>query len=221
MDNLKFIPSVHFYQPRIDEEYHLQHHRTESISSQSRTRSPSLISAVSAETDDGAGLLNEHARHTRLTHYDPESSQEEDQVQNRNQALSLQSNDHSHNNEINATSQTPSEPLIPQPVLLPELPAPAAALASNRSRREPIRYFSHVGWSPHVGHEQEIQGGHKLGHKMGLKMRNLWSNAKKWRICNWLRVLRYRGGLSLFTIAVLPLVTFIASVIYCSVKKSP
>ena len=214
MVNMNLIPSVHMYQPPIDEAYHLQHHQNESISTQGHARSPSLISAVSAESDDCSGLLNEHALHTRLTQYHPESSQEEDQVQYRNQARSLLFTDHSGNENEKATPQVSSEPLIPQPILLSEVPTSATALASKRSRREPTRYYSHVGWGPHVGYEWEIQGGHKRGHNTGLKIWNSWSNAKiEWRVGNRARVLKYYVGGPLFCVFALLIVIVIVGLI--------
>lgn len=196
-------PSVHLYQPPSDQEY-LQHHNSDSISISSHSRSQSLVSAISADSDDNghAGLLNDH-RHT----HNFSTSSREAQYQDR----SLLSDDHlsqTHPNENE--KRTPIQP--PQPTLS-GLPTPATH-PTPKPRRESTRYYSGAGWDTQVGYEWEIQGEHKPGHNTGLKIWNSWSNAKtEWRVGNRARVLKYYIGGPLLVLFVLAIVLVIVGLI--------
>jgi hypothetical protein len=202
MANINIIPSVHVYQQPTDQDKeHLQHHSDESISSHGHTRSPSLISTVSENSDDHTGLLNSH------THSRNFSTSSQDHRE------SLLSSDHlsqpqpQPSNETETEKPTPIQP--PQPIPT-GLPVPA-----THPRRQSTRYYSE-NWGAQVGYQWEIQGGHKRGHNTGLKIWNSWRNAKtEWRVGNRARVLKYYvGGPALIVFVLLIVVVIVGLIVY-------
>lgn len=197
------IPSVHLYRPPSDQE-HSQHHNSDSISISSHSRSQSLISPISADSDDNghAGLLNEHGHIRNFS-----NRSQEEQYQDR----SLLSNDHLSQTHLNENEKRTPVP-HPQPTLS-GLPTPATH-PTPKPRRESTRYYSGAGWGAQVGYEWEIQGEHKRGHNTGLKIWNSWSNAKtEWRVGNRTRVLKYYVGGPLLVLFVLAIVVVVVGLI--------